>query len=180
MAQTLIIGIDDFRELTGLGDAISETRLTAMIVAATDTYTRTILGTALTQALITKYNADDLSGAYQELYDSEHCSVKKMVIWQTFVHNMNSLLWTVGNGSISRGTPEQGQSADASDIANLKREKAAMLAQYENDVKKYLSQNQSDFSELSVNTPTYLQENTSRSGTSQGTTYTPTLKYNDL
>lgn len=180
MAQDLIIGIDDFRELTGMGDAVSDKRITAMIVSATDTYCQRILGTALTQKLISDYNDDDLADEYLELWDSAKASVKKMVIWQAYVHNLTSLVWTAGNGKFVKGSTEDGESAEASDIAMLRREKAAMLTDYENRVKTYLSENQSDFPELTDTTPEYLQENTAHSGTSQGTDYLPTLKYNDL
>lgn len=179
--MNLIISIDDLKTYTGISDTFDEDVLSAFIDATTDLNTQGILGTALTDKLVTDYNAGTLAGVYLELYDSSKASVKKMVIWQTYVHNLGRLAYKVQNSGISKsGGDLEAESVTRTELADLESRERAKMVSYENRVKKYLVENQSSFPELADTTPEYLQENTTPNDGSQGMSTTPNLLYNNF
>lgn len=177
----LIISIDDFRSYTAISDNFNSDTLAAIIVRATDLNCQDILGTALTDKLVTDYNADTLTGVYDELYDSSKASVKKMVIWQAYVHGLSRFAYKIQNNGISKtGGDIDAEVIQPDELGRLQREASGTLALYENRVKNYLSNNYSSFSELEDSTPEYLTADLKRSKTDYGISATPTKLYSDF
>lgn len=179
--EQLIISVDDLRDYTAMSDNFDSEILTACIIRATDLNCQEVLGTALTDKLITDYNANTLTGVYDELYDSSKASVKKMVIWQAYVYGLSRFAFRIQNSGISRsGGNLDTDPITNEDLAILQREARGALSKYENRVKTYLGQNYSDFTELQDNTPEYIKANLKESSTDYGISDTPTRLYNDF
>lgn len=179
--QNLIISVDDLRGLTAISDNFDISILTSVIIRATDLNCQEILGTALTEKLITDFNADTLAGDYLELYDSAKSSVKKMVVWQAYVYGLPRFAFKIQNNGISKtGGDIEADSIDNTELGILQREAKGALTLYENRVKNYLSQNYSKFTELQDNTPEYLRSDLTKSKTDYGISDTPTRLYSDI
>jgi hypothetical protein len=179
--QNLIVSIDDFRGFTAISDNFDSSILASIIIRATDLNCQEVLGTALTEKLTTDFNADTLAGDYLELYDSAKASVKKMVIWQAYVYGLPRFAFKIQNNGISKtGGDLDTNSIDNSDLGILQREARGVLANYENRVKNYLSQNYSNFPELQDSTPEYLRSDLTKSNTDYGISDTPTKYYSDF
>lgn len=184
--ESLIISVDDIRSYTAISDNFDAQILAACIKRAQDLNLRKILGTALTDKLVTDYNADPsgltgLTGVYRTLYDSSECSVKLMAVWQSYVYGLPRMAFKIQNSGISK----TGGDIDATAITNeelgiLQREAKAALAQYENNVKTYLMLNSSSIPELSDDTPEYLKPNLTESKTDFGISSTPDRSYDDI
>jgi len=175
----LIISVEDLRYYCAINDSYDSEFLAPFIVQATDTISENVLGTALTEKLITDYNAETLAGVYETLYDSSNASVKKMVCWQTFVLALPRMALYIANGGITRLSGANGESATNQDISMLIRNAEGTLLRYENQVKSYLSQNSSDFTELQDNTPSYLRADLKPNDSSQGLSSTPNRYFSD-
>ena len=181
--EQLIISVDDIREYTAISDNFDAQILASVIIRSQDTNCQQILGTALTQKLITDYNAGTLAGVYEELYDSEKASVKKMVVWQSFIYGLTRMMFKVQNNGISKSGGDIGTDAAVitnDDLGIMKRDGAAALANYENMVKQYLAQNYSSFPELQNNTPEYLKPDLTESKTDYGISSTPNKVFSDI
>ena len=178
---SLIISIDDFRGYTAISDNFDSNTLAAIIVRATDLNCQEILGTALTDKLILEYNAGTLAGAYDELYDSSKSSVKKMVIWQAYVHGLSRFAYKIQNNGISKtGGDIDAEALQPDELGRLQREAQGTLTLYENRVKNYISNNFSDFPELLDTTPEFLKVDLQKSKTDYGISATPTRVFNDI
>lgn len=181
MDFTLIISVEDFRTYAAISESFDENVLAAMIEASTDLNCQQVLGTALTQKLITDYNAGTLAGVYDELYDSPKASVKKMVIWQTYVYNLGRFAYKIQNSGVSKsGGDLEAESVTRTELADLTQRETAKMVMYENRVKNFLVENQSSISELADTTPEYLQENTTPNDGGSGLSTTPTKLYNNF
>jgi len=178
VTEDLIIGVDRFRYFCSINDSNDAEFLAPYILQATDTIAQNILGTALTEKIISDYNAGTLAGVYQELYSSSKSRLERMVCWQAYRLGLPTMAIKINNNSVTRHVGD-GESSSNSDLAMLIRNADATLVTYENQVKKYLSENQSSFPELADTTPEFLKSNLTTSDTSQGTTYTPNLYFND-
>ena len=176
--ESLIIGVDALRELKGISNTTDSDFLFPMIVQAQDLQCQRILGTALTVKLITDFNAETLTGVYDELYNSSKASVKKMVAAQAFYHNIDRLWLRVGNGSISKGN-EGIITASKDEIAEFKESEKALMIGYENRVKTFLTENYALLPELADTTPEFLQENTVPSNNASGFADVKTITYNN-
>ena len=178
---TLIISIEELRAYLGISDSYDSNFLAGIVESTTDLNTQTILGTSLTEKLITDYNAGTLTGVYQELYDSTKSSVKKMVIWQAYVHNLGKLAYKIQNSGISKtGGDIEAESVSRTELADLEERERAKMVLYENRVKTYLSANSSSIPELQDSTPEFLKSNTVKSKTDYGMSDTPTKLYNNI
>lgn len=179
--ESLIISVDDIRSYCAISDNFDAQILAACIKRAQDLNLRKILGTALTDKLVTDYNAGTLTGVYATLYNSSECSVKLMAVWQSYVYGLPRMAFKIQNSGISK----TGGDIDATAITNeelgiLQREAKAALAQYENNVKTYLMLNSASIPELSDDTPEYLKPNLTESKTDYGISSTPTRSYDDI
>ena len=179
ITKDLIISVDDMRYYCALSDSFDENILAPFILQATDTIAQNILGTALTEKIITDYNAGTLSGVYQTLYDSADSRLVRMVAWQAYVLSIPRMALYIANGGITRLSGANGESATNQDISMLQRNAEATLLTYENQVKNYLSQNSSSFTELNDNTPSYLKPNLKANDSSQGLSSTPNRYFSD-
>ena len=178
---TLIISVDDFKAYTGISDSFDSNFLAPIIERATDINCQAILGTALTDKLITDYNAGTLAGAYQELYDSSKSSVLKMIVWQAYIYGLPRFAFKIQNSGISRsGGDLDAEAIGNAELAILQREAEAAKVLYENRVKTYLSNNAASLPELQVTTPEFLQENTTKSKSDYGISDTPTKLYSNF
>lgn len=172
----LIIGIDRFRELTGVYDTMDSNFISPHIEVATDVISAEVLGTALTIKLITDYNADTLAGLYLEMYPY----VEKMVIFQSYAYGLPEWWIQVSNGKITKGQTSDSTPIEASELGILERRQEAKVVRYTNQVKAFLSNNYSDIPELAVDTVPYLLPNTKPTNSSNGLTSTPSIRYSDF
>lgn len=172
----LIISIDRFRELTGVYDTMDENLIAPHIEIATDVLTEEVLGTALTNKLITDFNADTLTGLYETVYPY----VEKMVVFQAFKFGLVSWLIQVSNGKITKGSTLDSSPIELSELAALERRQDAKIVRYTNQVKKFLADNFNDIPELKVDTVPYLKPDTGEVNTAQGLSSTPNILYNNF
>ena len=180
MAIDLIISVDDMKSVCGLSSSMDGNYLTSYIDQATDLATTNVLGTALTQKLISDNNNSTLTGVYEEMWNSAKCSVKKMVAWQAYQLCLPRMLFKIGAETISVGDTDDVTSIDSSDLAVLTRQADASRVMYENGVKNYLSTNYSSIPELVDSTPNYKPADTTHSDTSQGLSFTPNITYSNF
>jgi hypothetical protein len=179
--EPLIISVDDIRSYTAISDNFDSQILAACIKRAQDLNCRNILGTALTNKLVTDYNSDSLTGIYETLYDSSEASVRLMVVWQAYVYGLPRMAFKIQNSGISK----TGGDIDATVITNeelgiLQREAKGALTAYENNVKRFIQLNYSDIPELSDSTPEYIKPNTDKSTSDFGMSYSPTRTFDDI
>ena len=171
MNEDLIIGVDRFKYFTGVSKGFDSKFLAPLIIQATDLISQNILGTALMIKLRTDYNELTLTGAYQELYNSDKASVEKMVIYQALILGLPRMLYKIGAETISTGDTEEVSSIGTDELSLLQRQASASKVFYENQVIDYLRNNRASLPELDNNTPDYLRANLTERDTSQGTTY---------
>ena len=176
--ESVIITVDNLKELKGISKSTDADFLFPMIVQAQDLQCQNILGTALTVKLIADVTAGTLTGIYEELYNSSKASVKKMVASQAFYYNINRLWLRIGNSSISKGN-EGIITASKEEIDDFKASELALMIGYENRVKTFLVENRSSISELDDTTPEFLQENTTASNNTSGFADVKTITYNN-
>lgn len=176
----IIISVDDFRYFIAGSESIDAKILTPMIILAQDLAAQNVLGTALKDKLVTDVNDGTLTGDYETLYDSSVASVKKMVVWQTFESNLSSLVYKIGKEAITIGDTDEVSSIGREELGDMKREASSKRAFYENQVKSYLSNNQSSFSELQDTTPDYIQSNLTKTDTSMGMSWTTNNVFNNF
>lgn len=172
----LIISIDRFRELTGVSDTMDENFIAPQIEVATDVLSAEVLGTALTNKLISDYNSDSLTGLYETIY----AYVEKMVTFQAYKFGLVEWLIQVSNGKISKGSTLDSTPVEMSDIGTLQRAQDAKIVRYTNQVKAFLTENYADIPELQIDTVPYLRPDTKEVNTAQGLTATPNIKYSDF
>lgn len=175
--EPLIIGIDRFKFFTGISQEFDAKYIEPLIIQATDLVCQNVLGTALTVKLRTEYNANTLSGIYEEIYNSDKASVEKMVIYQTLILGLPRMLYKIGAETISVGDTEEINSIGTDELALLQRQASASKVFYENQVIDYIRNNYSNFPELVEDTPDYVQPNLKERDTSQGTTYSVNRVY---
>lgn len=172
----LIISIEDFRFYTNTNDTVDSEFITPMIILAQDTHAKKVLGTALTNKLITDFNADTLTGVYATMYPM----VEKMVIWQAFRYALPLLYINVQNGKLTKGYTADSTPIEADEMANFQRSIDGYVVEYTNQLKAYLRDQRENISEFDNTTDWYIQENLEDGNTSMGTTYTPNRLYNDF
>ena len=176
----LLISVDDFKNICGIDKAFDANYLEPMIVQATDTVTENILGTALTIKIRTDYNSDSLTGLYATLWDSDQCSLKKLLAWQTLQLCLPRMLYKIGAETISTGDTELVASISSDELGLLNRNADSTRVLYENRVKKFLEQNQASIPELQDTTPEYLKPNLEKSDTSLGMSFGVDNRYQNF
>jgi len=176
----LLISIDDFKEICGISDSFDANYIEPMIVQATDLAAQQVIGTALTIKIRTDYNAGSLAGLYQDLWDSDKCSFKKLLAWQTLQLCLPRMLYKIGAETISTGDTTEVESISSEELALLNRNADATRVLYENRVKKFLTENKDSIPELQDDTPEYLKSKTSESDTSMGLTFSPDIRYTNF
>ena len=122
----LIIGIDRFKELTGVTDTMDEDFISPQIVVATDVLAAEVMGTALTNKLIEDYNDDTLTGLYLEIYPY----VEKMVAFQSYKFGLLEWLIQVSNGKITKGSTSDSTPIELSELAALERRQDSKIVTY--------------------------------------------------
>lgn len=183
MLEPLIISVDKFKAYASISGDFDDNVLSASIISATDLHCQEILGTALTEKLITDFNADSLTGLYQELYSSTKASVEKMVVWQTFVNDIPKFAYKVQNNGIGKsGGDLEGsvEPIDKGDLAILQNSSKGKMLRYENQVKNFLIENYNDIPELSDTTPEFLKPHLTKKVNDNGISSTPNRVYNDF
>lgn len=178
--MALLISIDDFREVCGLSDSFDSDYLEPMIVQATDLATEQVIGTALMVKIRTDFNNGALAGLYYTLWDSDKCSLKKMICWQAYQLCLPRMLYKIGAETISAGDTTEVTSIDANELGLLTRQADASRSMYENRVKKFLQSNQASIAELADTTLDYLRPNTEPTNTSMGLSFGENITYNNF
>ena len=180
MAQ-LPISIDDLREVCGISDSYDSNYLEPMIVQAIDLATENLIGTALLIKITTDYNTENgLQGVYSTIWDSNFCSLKKVICWQTYQLALPRMFIKIGAEGISYGDTTEVNMIDSSDMGMLIRQADASRVMYENRLKKYLMDNRSLITELDDTTLDYLRPNTTQSDTSMGLSTSPDIRYTNF
>lgn len=181
MESELIISIDRFRKLTATNSTFDDNFIWAMIERATDIVIQSYLGTALTEKLITDYNARTLTGLYSTMYNSKYCSIEKMVTWLAFQKGLPRMAYRVQNNGIGKSSGAmEGEVITTADLAILQNECEAYVVDYTNQVKTFLSQNFVNIPELKDTTLDYLKPNLTPSEARVGFGTTPNNYYNDI
>ena len=143
VTEKLILSVERFRYYAGFAQTTDENLLAPMIKAATDVIATNILGKDLVAKLITDYNNDSLTGAYDMIYPS----VEQMIIWQAYVYTLPRMAVRISNGQITTGNSEN-PTADRQAIADLQRQGESLQAHWEGVVKGLLNDHHSEIPEL--------------------------------
>lgn len=168
----LLISIDDFKQVCGVSKGFDSNYIYSMIEQATDLATQNLIGTALLVKIRTDYNTDEgLTGVYATLWDSDYCSLKKVICWQTYQLTLPRMFIKIGAEGITYGDTSDVNMVDSSDIGMLTRQADASRVGYENRLKTYLQNNKASIPELSNTDIDYLKENTEKSDTSMGLSF---------
>ena len=172
----LIISIDKLRYYTPIQDTVDSEFLTPLVITATDIATQQVLGTALTEKLITDFNADTLTGIYATMYPK----VEKMVVWQCFKDGLPYMLYKIANGKITKGGTEDSSPIELEELSSMIRNAESKRVFYENDLKAYLRANRSSISEFDSSVAWYVKEDLGDTDSTQGLSSTPNRRYDNF
>lgn len=179
--ENLPISIDDLREVCGISDAFDANYLEPIIVQSIDLAAENLIGTALMIKIKTDYNSEaGLSGIYSTIWDSEYCSLKKVICWQSYQLGLPRMMFKIGAEGITRGDTIEVDMADSSDLGMLIRNSDASRVMYENRLKKYLRNNQASIPELANTDIDYLKHNTEEGNTSMGMSFGKNINYTNF
>jgi len=180
ITKPLLISIDELKFICSLSGAFDSNYLSPLVLQASDLASQNVLGTALMVKLRTDFNAETLTGIYDTLYDSDECSVLKMIAWQSYSLGLIRMLYKIGAETISAGDTDEVSPISKEDLGSMQRAASASKSFYENRVKSFLLNNWADIPKLSDNTLDYIKPNTEKSDTSQGMGYSDNIVFNDF
>lgn len=172
----LIISIDKLRYYTPIQDTVDSEFLTPLVITATDIAAQQVLGTALTDKLVTDFNADTLTGVYDTMYPK----VEKMVIWQAFKDGLPYMLYKIANGKITKGGTEDSTPIESEELGLMIRNAESKRVFYENDLKAYLRANRDSISEFDSTVEWYVKEDLGDTDSSQGLSSSFNRRYNNF
>lgn len=180
MATNLIISVDDIREVCGLSNNFDPDYLTAFIDQSTDLAGQNVLGTALLVKIKTDYNNGGLTGLYSTLWNSDTCSVKKMICWQTYQLCLPRMLYKIGAATITSNESENLDSIGQDELGVMIRQADATRVTYENRVKDFLRENYTSIPELADSNPNYKPADLIQGDTSMGLSFGKDIRYSNF
>ena len=149
MATTLFITRKQLVQNTILDGNVDTDKFIHFIKIAQEIHIRNFLGTDLYNAIVTKINAGNLSGAYLTLTTTY---VQPMLIHYAMADYLPFAAYQIKNGGISKHVSENAESVSKEEVDYLVEKHRDIAEYYTRRFIDYMSFNQSLFPEYTSNT----------------------------
>jgi hypothetical protein len=146
---TLYISASLLKRDTALGSTVDDNLLQPYIRIAQDRWILPALGTQLDEKLKQLIDTDTVAGAYQTLLEEY---ISPCLVQLAFAEVAYVVRLRFANNSVTVGNSEQGGSASMSDIRKVVEQSHEIGMFYRERMIEYLSFNQGEFREYTMNT----------------------------
>ena len=147
--HTLFISTDRLKKDTSLGGSVDDNLLLPYILMSQDRYILPVLGTDLTDKLISDIQASSLAGAYLTLLQTY---IQPSLVQYSYATVLPFLRLRMVNNSVVTMDSEQGSSVSHDDLKPLINASIDQAEFYRERLIDYIQNNTSSFSEYSSNT----------------------------
>jgi hypothetical protein len=149
MAEILFITPSDLYKYTPLTEQVDQTLIQGATVLAQDKYAEAYLGTDLFNALKTRVQNDNLTGAYGTLF---YDYLQKALVWWTVMELIPSLVVKMDNGGLTIRQGEDFTTATQTEFKAVKDNAMNNAQMYTKRMVDWLCHNNASLPEYNTNT----------------------------